>query len=424
MTATSYSALTHLECSRCGTEHKAEQVQGTCSCGSPLLARYDLELVAAATGPASIAARQPDLWRYHELLPVGGEHSVVSLGEGMTPLLAMARIGASLGVPGLMMKDEGLIPTGTFKARGAAVGVSRAAELGVAGIAMPTNGNAGAAWATYAARAGLASLIAMPVAAPAITRAESVAAGAELYLVDGLIGDAAALVSAALADRPGYQDVATLREPYRIEGKKTMGLEIAEQLGWRLPDVIVYPTGGGVGIIGIYKALQELREIGWVGGELPRLVAVQASGCAPIVSAFAGGASQSEPWPDARTIAFGLTVPKALGDFLVLDALYATSGSAVAVDDDALLADQREVARLEGCLICPEGAACFTAVRQLRETGWLSPRDTVIVLNTGTGLKYPDTVPAEAPVIAPGGTIPRPGRVPREGGGRGRPVQP
>ncbi len=389
MTTMSYSALTHLECSRCGTEHKAEQVQGTCSCGSPLLARYDLELVAATTGPASIAARQPDLWRYHELLPVGGEHSVVSLGEGMTPLLPMARIGASLGVPGLMMKDEGLIPTGTFKARGAAVGVSRAAELGVAGIAMPTNGNAGAAWATYAARAGLASLIAMPVAAPAITRAESVAAGAELYLVDGLIGDAAALVSAALADRPGYQDVATLREPYRIEGKKTMGLEIAEQLGWRLPDVIVYPTGGGVGIIGIYKALLELREIGW------------------------------EPWPDARTVAFGITVPKALGDFLVLDALYATRGTAVAVDDDALLADQREVARLEGCLICPEGAACFTAVRQLRETGWLSPRDTVIVLNTGTGLKYPDTVPAEARVIAPGGTIPRPGRVPQAGGGRG-----
>ncbi len=331
----------------------------------------------------------------------------------------MARIGASLGVPGLMIKNEGLIPTGTFKARGAAVGVSRAAELGVAGIAMPTNGNAGAAWATYAARAGLASLIAMPVAAPAITRAESVAAGAELYLVDGLIGDAAALVSAALADRPGYQDVATLREPYRIEGKKTMGLEIAEQLGWRLPDVIVYPTGGGVGIIGIYKALLELREIGWVAGELPRLVAVQASGCAPIVSAFRRGASQSEPWPDARTVAFGITVPKALGDFLVLDALYATSGTAVAVDDDALLADQREVARLEGCLICPEGAACFTAVRQLRETGWLSPRDTVIVLNTGTGLKYPDTVPAEARVIAPGGTIPRPGRVPQAGGGRG-----
>ena len=275
---------------------------------------------------------------------------------------------------------------------------------------MPTNGNAGAAWAAYAARAGLASLIVMPAAAPAITRAECAAAGSELYLVDGLIGDAARLVSAAIARRAGYQDVATLREPYRIEGKKTMGLEIAEQLGWRLPDVIVYPTGGGVGIIGIYKAMLELRELGWAEGDLPRLVAVQASGCAPIVAAFARGARHSEPWPDARTVAFGLTVPKALGDFLVLAALYATDGTAVAVDDDALLADQREVARLDGCLVCPEGAACFTAVRQLRESGWLAADDAVVVLNTGTGLKYPDIVRADLPVLAPGDEIPRPGR--------------
>jgi threonine synthase len=406
MTATAYSALTHLECARCGTPHQAGQIQGTCPCGSPLLARYDLEQVAACTDPATIAARPPGLWRYHELLPVAAAANVVTLGEGMTPLLPLRRIGRALGVPRLLMKDEGLIPTGTFKARGAAVGVSRAAELGVKGIAMPTNGNAGAAWASYAARAGLASLIVMPVAAPAITRAECAAAGAELYLVDGLIGDAAALVRGALAARPGYQDMATLKEPYRIEGKKTMGLEIAEQLGWRLPDVIVYPTGGGVGIIGIYKALLELRELGWVTGELPRLVAVQATGCAPIVAAFARGAKESEPWPDAKTIAFGITVPKALGDFLVLEAVYASGGTAVAVDDDALLADQREVARLEGCLICPEGAACFTAVRQLREAGWLSAADEVVVLNTGTGLKYPDTVPVTAPVLAPGGTIP------------------
>jgi threonine synthase len=408
MTATSYSALTHLECARCGARHKAEEVQGTCSCGSPLLGRYDMRQVAAAADPARIAPRPPDLWRYHELLPVADADNVTSLGEGMTPLLRMSRIGAALGIPRLLMKDEGLIPTGTFKARGAAVGVSRAAELGVTGIAMPTNGNAGAAWATYAARAGLASLIVMPVAAPAITRAECAAAGAELYLVDGLIGDAAALVGGALAARPGYQDVATLREPYRIEGKKTMGLEIAEQLGWRLPDVIVYPTGGGVGIIGIYKALLELRALGWVTGDLPRLVAVQATGCAPIVAAFASGATESQPWPDAKTVAFGITVPKALGDFLVLEALYATGGTAVAVDDDALLADQREVARLEGCLICPEGAACFTAVRRLRESGWLTADDEVVVLNTGTGLKYPDTVPVAAPVLAVGGAIPEP----------------
>ncbi len=393
-------------------------MQGTCSCGSPLLARYDLGLAASLVRPADFAGRPPDLWRYHELLPVSGPAGIVSLGEGMTPLLAMPRLGRSLGVPGLLMKDEGLIPTGTFKARGAAVGVSRAAELGVTGVAMPTNGNAGAAWASYAARAGLRSLIVMPTGAPAITRAECLAAGAELYRVDGLIGDAGALVAAALPGRAGFQDVSTLKEPYRLEGKKTMGLEIAEQLGWRLPDVIVYPAGGGVGIIGIHKAVTELLELGWVTGDPPRLVAVQAAGCAPIVRAFASGARESEPWPDARTIAFGITVPKALGDFLVLDAVYATGGTAVAVDDDALLADQREVAQLEGCFVCPEGAACFTAVRMLRESGWLSGSEQVVVLNTGTGLKYPGTVPARAgadvPVLAPSEAIGA------EGAGHGR----
>ncbi len=383
-------------------------MQGTCSCGAPLLARYDLERAAEIAGRDEIAARAPDLWRYHELLPVSGPDAVVTLGEGMTPLLPMARLGRALGVPRLLMKDEGLIPTGTFKARGAAVGISRAAELGVTGVAMPTNGNAGAAWAVYAARAGLDSLIAMPADAPAITRAECLAAGAELYLVDGLISDAGRLVQAALAARPGYCDVATLREPYRLEGKKTMGLEIAEQLGWRFPDVVVYPAGGGVGIIGICKAMRELRELGWVSGELPRMVAVQASGCAPIVAAFEAGASESEPWPDARTVAFGITVPKALGDFLVLDAVYSTGGTAVAVDDDALLADQRLTARLEGTFICPEGAACVTAVRQLREAGWLSEADEVVVLNTGTGLKYPETIPVELPVLPRDGAIPPP----------------
>ncbi|MDX6336834.1 MAG: threonine synthase [Streptosporangiaceae bacterium] len=408
----SYSALTHLECSRCGTRYEAGQVQGTCSCGSPLLARYDTSWVRAQVSPGDIAGRPPDLWRYHELLPVTEASRVVSLGEGMTPLLALPRLGQAIGVPRLWMKDEGLTPTGTFKARGAAVGVSRAAELGVTGVAMPTNGNAGAAWAAYAARAGLRSLIVMPAAAPSITHAECAAAGAELYLVDGLIGDAGAIIAAALPGRPGYQDVSTLREPYRLEGKKTMGYEIAEQLGWRLPDVIVYPAGGGVGIIGIHKALRELRELGWVDGQLPRLVAVQASGCAPIVAAFASGAAESQPWPDARTVAFGITVPKALGDFLVLGAVRGTGGTAVAVDDEALLADQREIARLEGSLICPEGAACVTAVRQLRESGWLAASDEVVVLNTGSGLKYPDLVAVDVPVLAPGDPVPAPAREP------------
>jgi threonine synthase len=402
----SFSALSQLECSRCGARYDAAVVQGLCACGSPLLARYDLERVAALVSRGDLTGRPPDLWRYHELLPVADPARIVSLGEGMTPLLAMPRLGRTLGVPRLLMKDEGLIPTGTFKARGAAVGVSRAAELGVTGVAMPTNGNAGAAWAVYAARAGLRSLIVMPAGAPAITRTECVAAGAELYLVDGLIGDAGRLIAAALPGRPGFQDVSTFKEPYRLEGKKTMGLEIAEQLGWRQPGVIVYPTGGGVGIIGIYKALLEMRELGWITGDLPRLVAVQASGCAPIVAAFATGARQSEPWPNARTVAFGITVPKALGDFLVLDALYATGGTAVAVDDGELLADQREIARLEGCFICPEGAACFSAVRRLRESGWLSGGDEVVVLNTGTGLKYPDTVPVHVPLLAPADSLP------------------
>jgi threonine synthase len=410
VTASAFSALSHLECPRCGQQHDAGKQQGLCPCGSPLLARYDLEQVAATVRPQDFAARPPDLWRYHELLPVAEPARVVSLGEGVTPLLAMPRLGASLGLPGLLLKDEGLIPTGTFKARGAAVGVSRAAELGATGVAMPTNGNAGAAWAVYAARAGLASLIVMPVAAPAITGAECAAAGAELYLVDGLIGDAGALVAAALPERPGYQDSGTLREPYRLEGKKTMGIEIAEQLGWRMPDVIVYPTGGGVGIIGIWKALLELRALGWVSGDLPRLVAVQASGCAPIVTAFERGAEVSEPWPDARTIAFGLTVPKALGDFLVLAALRTTGGTAVAVSDEELLADQLLTARLEGCFVCPEGAACVSAVRRLRESGWLTGGERVVVLNTGTGLKYPDTVQVEAPILRPGDALPPPSR--------------
>ncbi len=404
-----FSYLSHLECSRTGSRHDADVVQGTSPAGAPLLARYDLERAAAAVTPAEIATRPPDLWRYRELLPVRDPARIATLGEGMTPLVDLPRHGARLGVPGLRMKDEGPLPTGTFKARGAAVGVSRAAELGVTGIALPTNGNAGAAWAAYAARAGAGALVVMPVDAPEITRRGCVVAGAELYLVDGLIGDAGALVKSAVPDRPGYQDVSTLREPYRIEGKKTMGYEIVEQLGWRAPDVILYPTGGGVGIIGIHKALREMRELGWLRGPLPRLVAVQAAGCAPIVEAFAAGLAESTPPPAPRTIAFGITVPKALGDFLVLDALRATDGTAVAVSDDELLAAQAALARDEGAWVCPEGAACFAAVGQLREAGWLTGGEDVVVLNTGTGLIYPETVPVDVPVLARGSAVPMPG---------------
>lgn len=386
-----YSYLTHLECTRCGTRHDADIVQGLCACGGPLRSHYDLDAVRRSVSRKDIAERPADLWRYHELLPVRSRNNVVSLGEGMTPLVPLHRLGAQLGLKHLLMKDEGLIPTGTFKARGAAVGISRARELGVKGIAMPTNGNAGAAWATYAAKADMDAFIVMPKDAPHITRVECTLAGAELYLVDGLIGDAAAIVQRSILGGE-LRDVSTLKEPYRLEGKKTMGYEIAEQLGWRMPDVIVYPAGGGVGLVGIYKALRELLALGWVSGTLPRLVAVQAEGCAPIVRAWELGATESQPWPDAHTVAFGITVAKALGDFLVLEAVYDTQGCAVAVSDEEILADVAELARVEGRFICPEGAATVAAVRKLVDSGWLSSDDEVVVLNTGSGLKYPEVV--------------------------------
>jgi threonine synthase len=400
-----HSYLEGLECARCSTAYDDGIRQGLCTCGSPLLARYNLDLAAKQVGMDEIAGRPPSLWRYHEILPVLSADSVVTLGEGMTPLIPLPRFGAELGIANLLMKDEGLLPTGTFKARGAAVGISKAKELGVRRIAMPTNGNAGAAWATYAARAGLESLIVMPVDAPAITRAECAVSGARLYLVDGLISDAGAIVAEAVT-RLGYFDVSTLKEPYRLEGKKTMGLELFEQLGWRVPDVIFYPTGGGVGLIGIYKALQECQALGWVGTKLPRLVAVQATGCAPIVRAWEEHAEISEPWPDARTIAFGITVPKALGDFLILSAVRATDGCAVAVTDESILNAQHQLARTEGAFICPEGAACFAAVQRLRRSGWLAPDDEVVIFNTGAGLKYPATVDVQVPVLSKGAVVP------------------
>jgi threonine synthase len=394
-----FSALSHLECSRCHASHDPAVIQGLCTvCASPLLVGYDLGGVTVTV--QDIAGRSPDLWRYHELLPVTAPAHVVSLGEGMTPLLATPTLGTELGIPRLLIKDDGLLPTGSFKARGAAVGVSKARELGARRLAMPTNGNAGAAWSAYAARAGLEMLVAMPQTAPPITRAEVAVAGAHLWLVDGLISDAGRLLASAIAesDEPWF-DVATLKEPYRIEGKKTMGYEIAEQLGWRLPDVIIYPTGGGVGLIGIHKALNELRTLGWVSGALPRLVSVQSTGCAPIVKAFHNGDRETQPWLDARTVAFGLTVPKPLGDFLVLEAISQTGGTAVAVSDADLLEDLGRTARLEGIFLCPEGAATVTAARTLRERGWIHHDDEVVLLNTGAGVLYPETVPHDPPVV-------------------------
>ncbi|MEU5959684.1 threonine synthase [Micromonospora parva] len=394
--------LTHLDCPRCGKEHAADRLQNLCDCGSPLLARYDLPAVAKAVTPERFPLRPADLWRYRELLPVADPRHVTTLGEGWTPLLRTPAYGTEIGIADLMVKDEGLIPTGSFKARGAAVGVSRARELGVERVAMPTNGNAGSAWATYAARAGMGATIVMPLSAPSICRRECVAAGADLRLIDGLIGDAGRRVAELIAESNGaIFDAGTLREPYRLEGKKTMGYEIVEQLGWQVPDVIIYPTGGGVGLIGIHKALHELRELGWIGDKLPRLVAVQSTGCAPIVRAFAAGEDRAQPWADAQTVAFGITVPAPLGDELILAALRESSGTAVAVDDADILADLREFSGREGLLLCPEGAACLTAARQLRAGGWIRAGERVVVLNTGAGLKYPDTVDVSGvPVLA------------------------
>ncbi|MEU4776945.1 threonine synthase [Micromonospora sp. NPDC023633] len=394
--------LTHLECPRCGREHDAGKLANLCDCGSPLLARYDLAAVAKVLTPERFPLRPADLWRYRELLPVADPRHETTLGEGWTPLLRTPTYGAEIGIADLMVKDEGLTPTGSFKARGAAVGVSRARELGVERIAMPTNGNAGAAWATYAARAGLGATIVMPLDAPAICRRECVAAGADLRLVDGLISDAGRHVAGLVAGSGGaIFDAGTLREPYRLEGKKTMGYEIVEQLGWQVPDVIIYPTGGGVGLIGIQKALHELRELGWIEDKLPRLVAVQSTGCAPIVRAFAAGEQRAQPWADAHTVAFGITVPAPLGDELILDALRASAGTAIAVDDAEILADLRDFAAREGLLLCPEGAACLTAARHLRAGGWIRAGERVVVLNTGAGVKYPETVDVTGVPVLP-----------------------
>ncbi|MEK4023318.1 threonine synthase [Sporosarcina sp. FSL W7-1283] len=400
-----FSYISHLHCPKCQKRFSAGGKHQLCECGSPLLVDYDLKEIGKVLKPTDLLTRNTDLWRYHELLPVQNKENVVTLGEGMTPLLPMKQIGADMDISNLLMKDEGIIPTGTFKARGAAVGVSMAKELGIQELAMPTNGNAGASWALYAARGGINSTIVMPIDAPKITRNECAIAGADLHLVNGLISDAGKIISQTVKEYALF-DVSTLKEPYRIEGKKTMGYEIAEQLGWKVPDVILYPTGGGVGLIGIYKALKELQTLGWIAEDkLPRLVAVQAEGCAPIVKVWKENKMESEFWVDSETIAFGVNVPKALGDFLVLQSLYETNGCAIAIDDETILEEQRKIARMEGTFICPEGASTFSAARRLREKNWIKANEVVIALNTGAGLKYPDTSSFETPVMEPGESL-------------------
>ena len=391
--------VTDLECPKCKKKFNHKELNQLCSsCQGPLLVRYDLKAVKDNFKKDSLSSRSYNLWRYKELLPIEDEKNIVSLGEVITPIIKLEKLSRKLGVENLYLKDEGFNPGGSFKSRGAALGISKAKELGVKAFAMPTNGNAGAAWATYAAKADIKAFIVMPKDAPTITRNECQISGAKLFLVDGLISDAGKIVAKAVK-KYGFMDASTLKEPYRIEGKKTMGFEIAEQFGWNVPDVILYPTGGGVGLIGIYKALLELKEIGFIEGKLPRLVAVQATNCAPIVKAFNENKKESEFWEDAQTIAFGITVPKAIGDFLVLEAIYETNGSAIAVDDEDILKYQELIAKEEGLFICPEGAATLAATHELYKNGWIKENEKVLLLNTGSGLKYPDTVISNPPIL-------------------------
>jgi threonine synthase len=388
------SFATHLECSRCQEDFPLDQIQQVCkSDGGPLLVRYDLRRVRDSVTKEVLRERPETLWRYRELLPMT-EEKFVSLGEPVTALNQAERLGAEMDIPRLAIKDEGLLPTGTFKARGAAVGVTRAAELGVKTLALPTAGNAGAAWAAYGARAGIRVVVVMPETTPDVIIRETSAYGAEVYLVAGSIADAGGVVKKVCVAR-GWYDASTLREPYRIEGKKTMGFELAEQLGWRVPDVVVYPTGGGVGLIGMWKAFEELRAIGWLDKKRPRFVVVQAEGCAPIVRAFHEGRNESEAWPDPRTFAAGIRVPKALGDFIVLKALRECDGTAVAVTETEIAEGMRAAGRAEGMLVCPEGGAALAGAAKLRRDGWIREDDEVVVFNTGTGLKYSESLQGE-----------------------------
>jgi threonine synthase len=384
LTADRPSFVTHLECSLTGERYEADAVHGLSRAGKPLLVRYDLAGVRAALNRETIAARPTDLWRWRELLPVRRSDDIVSLGEIETPLVPIPRAGG----PNVLVKEEGRLPTGSFKARGLVMAVSMAKALGVRRIAMPTNGNAGAALAAYASRCGIETIVLCPADTPEINVREIAVQGARVYRVNGLIDDCGAIVAEG-AKQGRWFDFSTLKEPYRIEGKKTMGLELAAQFGWRLPDAIFYPTGGGTGLIGMWKAFDELEALGWIGPERPRMYAVQASGCAPIVRAFEAGVEHAERWEDADTIAMGIRVPRAVGDFLILRAVRESGGKALAVGDPAIVAAVDECARRDGLLLCPEGGATLAAYRQALKTGEVDEDERVVLFNCATGLKYP-----------------------------------
>src|SRR5450830_2036886 len=382
------SFVTHLECAMTGERHDADQIHNLSRAGKPLLVRYDLAGVRKALSKAALSDRAPDLWRYRELLPVRKPEHIVSLGEAVTPLIRLSNLTSRFGGAEILVKDEGRLPTGSFKARGLVMAVSMAKALGIKHMAMPTNGNAGAALAAYASRAGIKTTIFCPEDTPEVNVSEIALQGATVYRVNGLIDDCGKIVGEGNA-KVGWFDTSTLKEPYRIEGKKTMGLELAEQLDWKVPDVIFYPTGGGTGLIGMWKAFAELEAIGFIGKKRPRMIAVQAAGCAPMVRAYEAGEEHATRWENAHTIASGIRVPQAIGDFLILRAVRESGGFAIAVEDDAIRAALDEMAREEGLLLCPEGAATYAAYKQSLASGQVKRTDQVVLFNCASGLKYP-----------------------------------
>ncbi len=380
--------VTALYCSACQAEHEKDLPQNVClSCGKPLFARYDLAAASRTLSPESLRTREKSLWRYREVLPVQDDEDIVTLGEGWTPLLAVPRLGARVGMDRLLIKDESQNPTQSFKARGMAVAVSAAKRLGLKKLAVPSAGNAAGALAAYAARAGLEAHIFMPADTPKANIIESRETGAHVTLIQGLITDCGAEVARRKADE-GWFDVSTLKEPYRVEGKKTLGYELAEQLGWVLPDAVLYPTGGGTGLIGMWKAFDEMEALGWIGPRRPRLYTVQAEGCAPIVRAFEAGKRFADEFPNATTRASGLRVPRAIGDFLMLDALRASGGGVVAVSDEAMIQAAAEIGAAEGIFAAPEGAACYAALKTLKERNVIRADEQAVIFNTGAGVKY------------------------------------
>ncbi len=382
------SYLSYLECAFCGKEFEADRLWNLCpNCSKPLLARYDLETARQHLSREEIAGRETTLWRYRELLPVRNPCYTLCLGEGWTPLIHATKLGKAIGFEELYIKDEGLNPTASFKARGLGVAISRAHELGVKAISIPSAGNAAGAMSAYAALAGMEAHVFMPQDVPSLFVAECRVLGAEVTLVDGLITDCGR-VAAEGVHRFDRFDISTLKEPYRLEGKKTMGYELAEQMGWTLPDVIIYPTGGGTGLIGMWKAFDEMEELGWIGSHRPRMVTVQSEGCAPIVRAFQEGQEFAAPWQDAHTVADGLRVPAAVADFLILCALRESGGTAIAVSDQEMLEAAKLIGRTQGIFACPEGAATLVAFQHLRQQGWINDGERVALFNTGSGLKY------------------------------------